>query len=195
MSAHTGKKYEIKNTNHTYVIGICESPKEPCLENVGACRTTNGQSTSLGIANNNLQLKDTAIGTPFLQYKTGSACVMSDTTMSTRFTTIQFICLTDDMSAEPKIIEEYNCEIIIHFPTKAACQSSVSGPIVSSGLVIYWPNWFFRCNAKCTITKVNENWMWRRWSIQKEITGRWSVRNYFRRQNWHRECLPRLWWV
>lgn len=126
MSAHAGKQYEIRSKNDTYVIGICESPKSPCMENVGACRTTNGQSASLGVANNNLLLKDKAIGTPFLQYKSGSACVNSNSTMGTRFTTIEFICLTEGMTAEPKVIEEYNCEIIVHFPTKAACQSPVS---------------------------------------------------------------------
>lgn len=126
MSQHAGKQYEIRSKNDTYVFGICESPKKPCLENVGACRTTNGQSTSLGIVNDNLQLKDKAIGTPYLQYESGSACVKSDATTSTRVTTIEFICLTDGMSADPQIIEEYSCEIIIHFPTKAACQSPVT---------------------------------------------------------------------
>lgn len=145
MSKHAGKQYEIRSKNDTYVFGICESSKRPCLDNVGACRTTNGQSTSLGIANDNLQLKDKAIGTPFLQYKSGSACVKSDTTVGTRLTTIEFICLTDGMSAEPQVIEEYGCEIIIHFPTKAACQSPVSSlsRLLSVDLLIVTGEWFF----------------------------------------------------
>lgn len=126
MSELKGKQYQIRSTNHTYVFGICESPKSPCLEDAGSCRTTNGQSTSLGISNDDLQLKDKAIGTPFLQYKAGSACVTSNSTAGTRFTTIEFVCLTDGMAADPKIIEEYDCEIVIHFPTKAACQSPVN---------------------------------------------------------------------
>lgn len=126
MSEHAGKQYQIRHKNDTYVIGICQAPKNPCLENAGACRTTNGQSTSLGIANDNLQLNDSAIGTPFLQYKSGSACASSNSNIATRYTTIEFICLTDGMPVEPKIIEDYNCELIIHFPTKAACQSPVN---------------------------------------------------------------------
>lgn len=125
MSALAGKQYQIKHKDDTFVVGICDAPKNPCLENVGACRTTNGQSTSLGSVNDELQLKQKAVGTPFLQYTLGSVCTNADNTTGTRFTTIEFICLTDGMSAEPMIIEDYSCELVIHFPTKAACQSRV----------------------------------------------------------------------
>lgn len=130
MSELSGKQYKLKNGDDTFAISICELPASAtriCAGQAGACKTTNGQMTSQGVINDNMQLKDAAIGTPFLQYKDGGACVKKDGSPGTRLTTIEFICHTDGMADEPQIVEDYGCEIIIHFPTKKACQSPVSG--------------------------------------------------------------------
>lgn len=106
--------------NETYSFGICTSPKEPCLENAGACLTSKGQSSSMGVISDNLRLSEKD-GAPYLLYESGSAC-----DLKRKWTTkIEFICQTDKLTAGPQIIEDTNCTVIIQFVTKAVCQKDV----------------------------------------------------------------------
>lgn len=117
----SGKKYELKATNETYVLGICTPPKEPCLENAGICQTTNGQSASLGIVNGDLFATEKEA--PYLLYQSGSACGSIKNQWQTK---IEFICKSDAGEQNvPKVIENQNCLMIVQFPTKLACQDQV----------------------------------------------------------------------
>lgn len=121
FSSLSGKRYELKATNQTYVLGICTPPKEPCLENAGICQTTNGQSASLGIVNGDLTAPDNAA--PYLVYASGSACGTIQKQWKTK---IEFICEEDASKQNiPKVIENIECIMIIQFPTKLACQDQV----------------------------------------------------------------------
>lgn len=122
MSSLSGKKYQIDHESKTYAFGICTAPREPCIENAGACQTTNGQSSSFGIINDNLQMNKDGT-TLFLLYDSGSVCESLHKQWNTR---IEFVCQTDGNSAGPKIVENTNCTLIIHFVTRSACQSTVS---------------------------------------------------------------------
>lgn len=122
LSELSGKKYDVGQDTNTYSFGICTSPKEPCRENAGACRTTQGQSSSMGVINNVLQLPD-ATSAPFLLYGSGSVCKGLDQKWTTK---IEFICQTDGMAAGPKIVEDTNCTLIIHFATKLVCRNDVN---------------------------------------------------------------------
>lgn len=122
MSSLAGKTYRVENGKKSYVFGVCESPGESCLEKTGACEITNGQSTSLGAVNNELQLSEDGSGSPYLNYPSGSACGALHKQWNT---TIEFICLTDGMSPKPTVLEDTGCRLIIHFPTKLACQTMV----------------------------------------------------------------------
>lgn len=134
-SLSTDKKtYEVKHGDEVYELGICSSP-EKCLNNSGACRIKGEQSESMGTLSE-LQLDEI----PFLLYENGAKCEGDR-----RYTTIiQFVCPPADESkgAEtnsdngiPKVIEDKNCTLVIQFPTKAACQNTVSwGDIFSTKL-------------------------------------------------------------
>lgn len=115
--------YKVVSGNHSYVFGVCDAPKESCLAGTGACETSNGQSSSLGIASHELMLASDGTGSPYLVYESGSVCG----TLNAKWnTTIEFICLTAGMSAEPTVVENTDCRLIIHFPTKLACRTTVS---------------------------------------------------------------------
>lgn len=106
--------------NETYSFGICTITKDPCLENAGACLTTKGQSSSMGVISGNLRLSEKG-GAPYLLYESGSACEKNR-----KWTTkIEFICQTDKLASGPQIIEDTNCTVIIQFVTKAVCQQDV----------------------------------------------------------------------
>lgn len=118
----SGKKYELRAANQTYVLGICEPPKEPCLENAGVCQTTNGQSASLGIVNGDLMA--TEKGAPYLLYRSGSACGSIQNQWETK---IEFICEDNDGNQNvPKVIENKDCLMVVQFPTKLACDDQVN---------------------------------------------------------------------
>lgn len=121
MTSLSGKKYELKAGNDTYILGICTPPKQPCLENAGICQTTNGQSASLGVVNNDIVVSETEA--PYLLYTSGSACGTIQKQWKTK---VEFICEQDSAKQNiPQIIENKECLIIVQFPTKLACQDQV----------------------------------------------------------------------
>lgn len=128
----SGKQYTVQNGDKKYVFGVCTEPKEPCNGSTGACLVTGnktGQSSSMGIVSSDLQLSDERNEAPYLFYKSGSVCG----TMNQHWTTkIEFSCQLDGMPAGPKIIEDENCKLIIHFATKLVCTNEVN--------IQFWPD-------------------------------------------------------
>lgn len=123
MNELSGKQYTVEHEKQKYVFGICTDAKRPCREKVGACLVTGGQSTSMGTISTDLFLsEEEKSDSPFLLYKEGSVCG----TLSKQWTTkIEFVCQTDGMAAGPKIVEDSNCTLIIHFATKHVCKNEV----------------------------------------------------------------------
>lgn len=114
--------YNVTRGNNSYTFGICKTPKnEKCLEDTGACRTDNGQSTSLGKVNDNLLFNQTG-GGPYLIYDAGSTCEKLGKTWKT---IINFICPFNDVKPGAYVIEDTNCQLIIQFATKLACKNEV----------------------------------------------------------------------
>lgn len=119
MSILAGKQYKVKQSGKEYVFGVCKSAAAPCLEETGICRIDNGQTTSLGVVSSHLQLNGS--GTPFLSYKSGSVCKNIKSQWTTR---IEFICSWKDY-IEAVVVENTDCEIVIHFLTVLACADQV----------------------------------------------------------------------
>lgn len=123
LSSLSGKTYKITHENQTYAFGVCGPPKDTCMERTGSCETTNGQISSLGVANNELRMAYDGTGSLYQIYDSGSVC---DSLHKKWNTTIEFICLESGMSSEPKVVENTDCRLIIHFPTKIACRKIVN---------------------------------------------------------------------
>ncbi|XP_055848636.1 cation-independent mannose-6-phosphate receptor [Episyrphus balteatus] len=143
MNSLKNETYNLGLNSKTYTFGICTDGGSPCLEHAGACESINGQSTSLGNTNSNLRFNQT--GSPYLLYETGAPCQpkTKDKTATTTFwsTKIEFVCATDgggdgagqgataassSSSSGPKIIENSNCQLLIHYQTKLACQNQIT---------------------------------------------------------------------
>lgn len=107
--------------NETYSFGICNMARDPCLETSGACQTINGQATSMGTFNDNLQFNDT--GSPFLVYTAGSVCKGVHEQWTTR---IEFLCPTTGQPEGPIIVENSHCQLVIHYVTDLVCRKGVS---------------------------------------------------------------------
>lgn len=126
----SGQEYTVENGGHTYKFGICTDIKSTCLEGAGACLMTGGQKTSMGKISADLLLSDDdKSDAPFLLYKEGSVCEALTKQWTTK---IEFICQTDGMRAGPKVIEDSNCTLIIHFVTKHVCRNEVRISYVNS---------------------------------------------------------------
>lgn len=126
MSSLSKKTYKAIHGNQTYVFGVCGAPKDTCMEKTGACETTNGQISSLGVASNELQIAYNGTGSLFQVYDSGSVCELLHKKWNTK---IEFICLAPGMSPEPSVVENTDCQLIIHFPTDLACQKTVTEKI------------------------------------------------------------------
>lgn len=111
--------YTVNNTDSTkvYHFSVCSSVNDPCLEGVGSCvvDSKTGQSTQIG--KNNTDLKVDSSGQIYLQYNDGSRCDGN----KKRTTRIQFICINGDQKEDRVLIEDTECETLIHFNTKYAC--------------------------------------------------------------------------
>lgn len=119
----SGKEYTVEHDKQTYKFGICTDVKASCGVNVGACSTTGGQKSSMGTMNNELLLsEEEKSDAPYLLYKSGGVCGDLSKQWNTK---IEFVCQTDGMVAGPKIIEDSNCTLIIHFVTKNVCKNEV----------------------------------------------------------------------
>lgn len=95
------------------------------VDTSGACQLTNNnsQAVSLGVVNDELLYNIT--GAPFLLYQSGSICNQNAHQKWT--TKIEFICETDKGDkAEPKLVENNNCEVIIQMETELACDEEIS---------------------------------------------------------------------
>lgn len=75
----------------------------------------------MGVINDKLHLVEGAKA-PFLLYESGSVCQSSNQKWGTK---IEFICQTDT-DGGPKIIEDTNCTLNIHFATKLVCGQQVT---------------------------------------------------------------------
>lgn len=119
----SGKEYIVGQDKQQYKFGICTDVKSSCGVDVGACVTTGGQKSSMGKISTDLLLsEDVKSDAPFLLYKEGSVCGA----LSKQWTTkIEFVCQTAGMTGGPKIIEDSNCTLIIHFVTEHVCRNEV----------------------------------------------------------------------
>lgn len=119
----SGKEYTAEHDKQTYKFGICTDVRASCGVDVGACLTTGGQKSSMGKISTDLFLSmEEKSDSPFLLYTSGGVCG----TLTKQWTTkIEFVCQTDGMRAGPKIIEDSNCTLIIHFVTKHVCKNEV----------------------------------------------------------------------
>ncbi|XP_023158991.1 cation-independent mannose-6-phosphate receptor-like isoform X1 [Ceratitis capitata] len=137
MRSLQGKTYELSMPTKNYTLGICSNAGQPCMANDGACLAENQQTTGLGQMNS--QLRYNHSGTPYLLYTDGALCD-GQTKWSTK---IEFVCANnatkDNGTADnsngsngdgshvlgPKIIENKNCQLLIHFQTPLACQEQI----------------------------------------------------------------------
>lgn len=126
MNELSGKTYTVEQDDKKYVFGICKNANAPCLDKVGACLVTGGQSSSMGTVSSILEMSEEKSDAPFLSYKSGSVCGTLDNHWTTK---IEFVCQTDGMPAGPKIVENSNCSLIIHFATKLVCNNEVRNPM------------------------------------------------------------------
>lgn len=120
----SGKEYTVESTDkQIYKFGICTDVKASCGVEVGACLTTGGQKTSMGKISTDLFLSlEEKSDSPYLLYTSGSVCGALSKEWTTK---IEFVCQTDGMQAGPKIVEDSNCILIIHFATKHVCKNEV----------------------------------------------------------------------
>lgn len=123
LSSLSGKTYKVQQGKQTYAFGVCGAPKDSCVSGMGACETSNGQVSSLGLANTELHMSYEGTGSLFQVYDSGSVC---DSLHKKWNTTIEFICLVPGMTSEPKVVENTDCRLIIHFPTDLACRKTVT---------------------------------------------------------------------
>uniref|UniRef100_A0A0P6IVT0 Putative cation-independent mannose-6-phosphate receptor n=1 Tax=Aedes aegypti TaxID=7159 RepID=A0A0P6IVT0_AEDAE len=124
MSSLAGQSYTVKEANRSYEFGICKIGKSQCGEGSGACELTKDNSEVVGLGNLNDDLLYNITGAPYLLYKSGSICKQPDQRWSTK---IEFICETDKgAKAEPKLVENNNCEVYIQMETELACTEPIS---------------------------------------------------------------------
>lgn len=123
VSTLSGHEHTVEHGGQTYQFGICSDVKKSCGVDVGACMTTGGQKTSMGKISTDLFLSlEEKSDSPYLLYESGSVCE----NLSKHWTTkIEFVCLTEGMQTGPQVIEDSNCTLIIHFPTKLVCKNEV----------------------------------------------------------------------
>ncbi|XP_069961965.1 cation-independent mannose-6-phosphate receptor [Bactrocera oleae] len=131
-----GTTYELSMPSKNYTFGICTNAGHSCLSNDGSCLVENQQTTSMGKSNS--QLRSNRSGSPYLLYTDGALCD-GQNKWSTR---IEFVCAnnatkdngTANGSANgntsnalgPKIIENKNCQLLIHFQTPLACHEQIA---------------------------------------------------------------------
>lgn len=124
LTSLSHKQYKIDAKNQSYVFGICNTAQTPCAEKSGACEiTTSGgdqQKMPLGTFNDDLRFNET--GSPYLVYRGGAICRNISQQWITR---IEFICEIDSSKHGPNVIENTDCELIIHFLTDLVCQKQV----------------------------------------------------------------------
>ncbi|XP_017849465.1 cation-independent mannose-6-phosphate receptor isoform X2 [Drosophila busckii] len=107
-----------------YTLAVCAGAGAPCLTNGGACYEENGQSINLGDFNTHLRFNQS--GAPYLLYENGAKC-NGNRLWSTK---IEFVCAnnhTKDITADNAVhvIEDANCQLIIQYQTKYACQQQI----------------------------------------------------------------------
>uniref|UniRef100_A0A0K8ULD3 Cation-independent mannose-6-phosphate receptor n=1 Tax=Bactrocera latifrons TaxID=174628 RepID=A0A0K8ULD3_BACLA len=121
MRSLQGKTYELSMSSKNYTFGICANAGHSCLSNDGSCLIENQQTTSLGQKNS--QLRSDRSGSPYLLYTDGALCD-GQNKWSTR---IEFVCASNTSNAlGPKIIENKNCQLLIHFQTPLACHEQIA---------------------------------------------------------------------
>lgn len=115
------RSYQVTSGNKTYFLNICNVKANPnnCGEKIGAC-DSNTPNLSLGSISNVLRFNES--GSPYLVYDMGGVCKNINRNWSTR---IEFICLPNYPEG-PKIVEDTDCTLVIHFVTKLACTTNVS---------------------------------------------------------------------
>lgn len=102
------------NTEEKILFSVCGPAKEPCLGNTGSCVQKGSQTTSAGVANDELLLDRK---NAYLLYEGGAACGNFTTKRKTR---IDFIC-ADNSRDEGAIVVEDSCDIAIQYKTLLAC--------------------------------------------------------------------------
>ncbi|XP_067618879.1 cation-independent mannose-6-phosphate receptor [Eurosta solidaginis] len=132
------KRYNLTISSKTYTFGVCSNAGQPCLDNDGACLLQDQQATSIGRFNSQLRFNHS--GSPYLLYTDGAPCD-GQTKWSTK---IEFVCAnnaTKDngnmynksnnsnagrIAFGPNIIENKDCQLLIHFQTPLACQEQIT---------------------------------------------------------------------
>lgn len=109
--------YTVEHGKEKYEFGVCD---------LGAFHVEQDKKTSMGKVDDDLKIQ---AGVPILEYNYGAPC-NSNSTMRTK---LEFICNgKNSPKAEPKVIENKDCELVIQFPTELACQNEVSSSITDS---------------------------------------------------------------
>lgn len=119
------KSYNIEANDQSYVFGICNLAAAPCGNMSGACETSTlgdvQQKVHLGQFNDILEFNET--GGPYLIYRNGDPCKGGSQKWTTR---IEFVCEKDSHKHGPQVVENVDCELVIHFLTDLVCQTHVS---------------------------------------------------------------------
>lgn len=109
-----------------YSFAICSGLLND-KSNAGASKIENNQHINLGVYREHLYFSNTT-GLPYLLYESGSKC-SDNKNWSTK---IEFFCPTpssdnnENIDFGPKIVENSNCLIQIHFQTKLACKKHIT---------------------------------------------------------------------
>lgn len=82
----------------------------------------NNTKTSMGKVNDILHVNE--FGSPYLLYEDGDKCSSNPSVNWT--TKIEFVCANDShITLQPTIIENSNCQLLIHYTTPLACQKQI----------------------------------------------------------------------
>ncbi|XP_043511603.1 cation-independent mannose-6-phosphate receptor isoform X1 [Frieseomelitta varia] len=108
--------YTIRKNGTEYKFGVCNSLVNLCASGTGVCRINS--YTSMGKANTNLMWEE---GGPYLNYTDGDVCK----TGQRRYTIIAFICGAEGSPDGPLIMEQDDCQLIIHWNTNLVCGNRV----------------------------------------------------------------------
>lgn len=86
------------------------------FSHLGVCRINS--HTSMGKANTNLMWEE---GGPYLNYTDGDVCK----TEQRHYTIIAFVCGAEGSPDGPLIMEQNDCQLIIHWNTNLVCGNRV----------------------------------------------------------------------
>nr|XP_033325303.1 cation-independent mannose-6-phosphate receptor isoform X2 [Megalopta genalis] len=116
-SLMTKDYYATAQNGAQYKFGVCKPPTNmKCTSGTGICSIKNG--TSMGKYNTNLMWQEDG---PYLNYTNGDLCENGQK----HYTTIAFLCGTEEDSNKPFVVEQKPCQLIIHWNTSLVCAERI----------------------------------------------------------------------